>query len=147
MDTEQVRAVARQLDQVAVEIQQEIMALGSKLRALNWQSPSRDRFVGNFADLQKRIQLCAERGVALGLRASQEVDEWERVDGDFVAELPELGYVWWGLIPLFGIQPSNGEYTDWMAERDFNQLWQEWSLEQRKEFFQHNTFAKDKLKK
>jgi hypothetical protein len=78
MDTEQSRSVARQLDHVSADIQQEITTLGKKLRSLNWQSPSRDAFVGDFAELQRKIQACAEKGITLGTRVQREVDEWEQ---------------------------------------------------------------------
>ena len=113
MDTEQVWAMARQLDNLSADIQQEIASLGSKLRDLNWQSPSRDRFIGDFAVLQKKIQACAEQGAVLGLRVQREVDEWEKTDqeldgsnanyptpflvigGGILIIVGSVGFSWW----------------------------------------------------
>lgn len=78
METEQVRAVAKQLDRISADIQQEIALLGSRVRGMNWQGVSRDGFVEEFAKLQVKIQTCAEQGMALGLRVRREVDEWEQ---------------------------------------------------------------------
>ncbi len=78
METEEVREVARQLDRISAEIDQEIAQLGNKLRALNWQSPTRDEFIGDFSEWQRKIQICAEQGAALGSRVQREVEEWEQ---------------------------------------------------------------------
>lgn len=77
--------MASQLDRISAEIFQEIVALGSSLRALNWQSPSRDKFINDYAELQQKIQRCAEQGAALGARVQREADEWEQAASTFVA--------------------------------------------------------------
>jgi hypothetical protein len=85
METEEVRAAARQLVQVSENIQQEIASLAARIRALNWQSPGRDIFINDINELQRKIEACAEQGVSLGLRVQNEVDEWEQAASALVA--------------------------------------------------------------
>lgn len=82
METDQVRAVARQLSQASSDIQAEITSVCGRLRSINWQSPSRDRFISDVGELQRKFQTYTDLGTDLGLRVQREVDEWERVDNN-----------------------------------------------------------------
>ena len=53
METDQVRAVARQLSQTSSDIQQDIISVGNRLSSLDWQSPARDKFMSDVAELSR----------------------------------------------------------------------------------------------
>jgi len=53
METDQVRVMARQLSQASSDIQQDIISVGNKLRSLDWQSPARDKFMSDAAELSR----------------------------------------------------------------------------------------------
>ena len=76
METEQVRAIARQLQQMSNDIHQAILNVGKMLHGLDWQSPSRERYINKFEQLKREMCAYAEEGTTLGLRLQREEDEW-----------------------------------------------------------------------
>ncbi|HND50568.1 MAG TPA: hypothetical protein PLL95_18505, partial [Anaerolineales bacterium] len=127
MDTEQVRSVAKQLSQVSSDIQQDIISVGNRLRGLNWQSPSRDRFISDVAELQRKVQIHAELGAELGLRMQKEADEWERVDNswpDTIVRAEEYDWLTWTTTAL-GLGVDGGvdliKYLTTIPLKDYRQ--------------------------
>lgn len=76
METDVVQASARQLEQTAVETQQEIATLAGAIRSLDWQGGARDQFAIDFGNLEKRFNELTEQGTILSRRMRAEVDEW-----------------------------------------------------------------------
>jgi len=104
METEEVRSVAQKLDQTSFNIYQQVADLGKTLNGLDWQSPSRDSFVSDFAELRRKFQVCTEQGATLGLRMQREVEEWIAVD-NAEANSPTLDTRSAIMLPNDGIPP------------------------------------------
>jgi len=77
METDVVQAVAVKLDQTALEIHQEISALGNSIRSMNWQGGGSDEFFADFKRLEGSFTNLSEQGTSLSRRVKNEVAEWE----------------------------------------------------------------------
>lgn len=80
MDTEQVRAVARQLQQTANQMYEMGSALRHQAASMDWQGPSRDDFFSQLEQALKQLNTLSESGLVLGDRVNREVDEWVIAD-------------------------------------------------------------------
>ena len=89
METEQVRAVARQLQQTSESIQQQFMGTRNIVNSMDWQGQSRDELIYELEQISKRIVQKAEEAASLGTRLEDEVDEWETADRNSSAGFSE----------------------------------------------------------
>ncbi len=55
MDTEQVRALSRQVEQEASKLQTDITAIGSKITAAQWKGPDREKFVADWGQQKAQV--------------------------------------------------------------------------------------------
>lgn len=83
MEPEQVRLVGKQLEQTADAFYDEIELLTGRVRAIPWQSPGRENYIGAVERLKKQIHLAAQQGLELSRRIQAEANEWEDADGSF----------------------------------------------------------------
>ncbi len=125
MSPDEVQAVAVKLDQTAMDIQQEISALGNSIRSMNWQGGGSDEFFRDFKRLEGSFTNLSEQGGLLSRRVKSEVDEWEQaalqLDGSGTAYSNPLiigggafliivgGVVWWGTQDLQDLSPQEAE--------------------------------------
>jgi hypothetical protein len=125
METDQVRSAASQLDHTSQEIQRLLFNLSGSILSLNWQSQSRDLFVQEFRDLERKITASAEEGMTIALGMRREVDEWEQAalhlgDGGASFSNPLLiigggglivigGVIWWGTRTLEDLSSEEAE--------------------------------------
>lgn len=141
MDTEQVRAVARQLQQTANQIYEMGSSLRNQTASMDWQGPSRDDFFSQLEETIKQLTALAESGLTLGERVNREVDEWATADqngaatwtsllNDFKEFAPSLPTDWsnpGGVILLgggavLGIQTGASEVAAYQDSRGNNTL-------------------------
>ena len=80
METEQVRSMARQLDQVSMDIEGQASDLLASIRKLDWQGPSRDVFLNDAQKIIQSIITQSTQGSELSKRVDREVTEWESQD-------------------------------------------------------------------
>jgi uncharacterized protein YukE len=85
METEQVYAMARRLQQTSEQIELDCTQLRNQVMSINWQGPSRDEFVAQFEQVTQKIKLFAEQGMTLSQRVNTEVQEWEAAAAALVA--------------------------------------------------------------
>lgn len=85
METDLVRGVGTQLQQVASSLQQQTQQLNYSAQALSnaWQGPSADIFVSEIQPLLQYLNRIALEGDTLNQRLQREVDEWEQVSSKF----------------------------------------------------------------
>jgi uncharacterized protein YukE len=85
METENVRAVAKLLDQKAGDLENcrgNLIRARSRL-AIAWSGGSREKnFMSSFNSIISQLNAKANELQALSLRVYREVDEWEKVDSD-----------------------------------------------------------------
>lgn len=106
METDLVRGVGTQLQQVASSLQQQTQQLNYSAQALSnaWQGPSADIFVNEIQPLLQHLNQTSLEGDTLNQRLQREVDEWERIGTDLGRTQP--------LTSLVTGQPSNiGDVT------------------------------------
>ncbi|HNV30108.1 MAG TPA: hypothetical protein PKJ83_13270 [Cyclobacteriaceae bacterium] len=85
METENVRMVARFLDQKADDLDDKVGSLKRARSRLGnaWSGGSREkRFMSSFDSILKQLDAKAEEMQALSLRVYHEVDEWEKCDSN-----------------------------------------------------------------
>jgi uncharacterized protein YukE len=125
METEQVRAVARQLQQTSNDIHQAIYYnVGNKLRGLNWQSPRRERFINKFEQLEREMRAYAEESTTLGLRVQREVDEWEQAAATLVAVALSAEQI--RAIAISDTRQSLQKYWNGMSLKERKKWLEEW---------------------
>ena len=80
METEQVRSMARQLEQVSLDIESRVSDVLTLIRRLDWQGASRDVFVNDAQKIIQSIITQSTQGLDLSRRVDREVTEWESQD-------------------------------------------------------------------
>ena len=85
MEPEQVRSVAKQLEQTADQIYVDFEQVSGRVRGIPWQSPNRERYVRDMEQLRKQVQAVAQQGLDLSRSVQQEANEWEEVASSFGA--------------------------------------------------------------
>jgi len=93
METEQVRNVARQLDQWAANLLSSGAALRSTSGRLSiaWQGGRSESFLSNFRTLMRNYEMQVQQLQNLALRVSREVDEWQSADSTGTSAWKDLG--------------------------------------------------------
>lgn len=121
METERVYDAARQLTQVAEEIQQHSSQLVNQVMSINWQAPSREAFVVEFRELIQKMTATAENGILLADRIRREADEWLETDAASGSELSALATV----LPAMNISKFFGnswsDFTGYFVPPDLNE--------------------------
>lgn len=82
MDTDAVRATARQLAQAANDIRNQIQALNGNVQGMGWQGGGREQFVADFEALTGNANNTTEQCVRFGQRLLAEADQWEGIAAD-----------------------------------------------------------------
>ena len=76
MDTEQVRSLAKQVEQEASRLQTDIAAIGNKILGAQWKGPDREKFVADWnhqkAQVIKVCEMLRETAQAMILNAQQQ---------------------------------------------------------------------------
>jgi surface antigen len=78
MDTDQVRAFARQLEQLSERIGSENSDILGRCQNMEWEGPSREQFVAEVAQVGRRLRDLSAEGAELSRKAAREADEWEQ---------------------------------------------------------------------
>lgn len=91
MDTEQVKAVAYQLQRMSNDVDYQATRLSNSARVLDgsWSGPSSRRFDRAIRASLSDLRALADAAAILGRRLSSEVDEWLEVDNT-LGTMPEL---------------------------------------------------------
>jgi uncharacterized protein YukE len=83
MDTEQARALATRIGQLADEYQQQASQLQSQIEGMSWQGNSRDEFVGETVNLMSGFTKSTEALGVLRGALEQEIVQWEEAAAVF----------------------------------------------------------------
>lgn len=111
MDTEQVRAVARQLQQNANQMYEMGSSLRHQTASMDWQGPSRDDFFSQLEQALKQLNTLSESGLVLGERVNREVEEWVTADQNGASSFQSMVANWKEkieLLPKGWDQPGGG---------------------------------------
>lgn len=55
MDHEQIKSIAKQVEQEATKIQSDMTAVGSKITAAQWKGPDREKFVADWGQQKAQV--------------------------------------------------------------------------------------------
>lgn len=80
METEQVRSMARQLEQVSMEIEGQASDMLTSIQRLDWLGGSRESFIVDAQKIIRSILTQSGQGIELSKRIDREVMEWESQD-------------------------------------------------------------------
>lgn len=78
METEAVREIAAQLNQIAEMIRGEVQSATQTSVSVNWEGPNRDQFVMEVGIIARQIEGLTQQAEQLSARATHEVEEWEQ---------------------------------------------------------------------
>ena len=78
MNTEQVRQVAKQVDQEAHKLQTDITAIGTKICAADWKGPDREKFVADWNHQKGQVVKVCQMLSDTARKMSKNAEEQDR---------------------------------------------------------------------
>lgn len=98
METDQVRAVAQQLNILAETIKTHVENLSRASYSLEWSGGGRDTYVAEMYTVTRNLTTISDVAGLLSLRVQREVDEWEQMDLNGAAGFVEYRSILLGIM-------------------------------------------------